>query len=367
MISKIQDFLQKRRNVRKDARELIRYAHHARHMREDVISSSIIDDLQKAENALSEALKDKRNSNTRIEELAMDLKRAAARIMPRDKKSNTRENVEVIIIALAVALAFRTYFFQPFKIPTSSMQPTLNGIRFVDTDGPTIWDHYPQKLLKWIYTGDWYIEIKAPGDGIVRESRDPKSRLHKIIHVGDSAFRVNNNTQLIVPSGDFVEAGTRLVSGYRQEGDHLFVNKILWNFTKPKRGQVMVFKITELNIPGANNNDFYIKRMCGMPGDTMRIDPPYLVIDDQPYSGHPSIMRIQNMEPGYSGYQNPYPLSRFWPNGEIHLGNGEYIALGDNTLSSLDSRYWGPVPQDHLVGPAAFVYWPFNKHFGLVK
>ncbi len=44
-----------------------------------------------------------------------------------------------------------------------------------------------------------------------------------------------------------------------------------------------------------------------------------------------------------------------------------YFAMGDNSYNSLDSRYWGPVPEENLVGRGLFVYWPFNRHWGLIR
>ena len=44
-----------------------------------------------------------------------------------------------------------------------------------------------------------------------------------------------------------------------------------------------------------------------------------------------------------------------------------YFAMGDNSFNSFDSRYWGPVPDENLVGRGLFVYWPFNSHWGLIR
>ena len=44
-----------------------------------------------------------------------------------------------------------------------------------------------------------------------------------------------------------------------------------------------------------------------------------------------------------------------------------YFALGDNSYFSFDSRYWGPVPEENLVGRGLWVYWPFNQHWGLIR
>ena len=49
------------------------------------------------------------------------------------------------------------------------------------------------------------------------------------------------------------------------------------------------------------------------------------------------------------------------------LKEREYFALGDNTRNSRDGRYWGPVPQKNLVGPALLVYWPLSKRWGLAR
>ncbi|MEI6217964.1 MAG: S26 family signal peptidase, partial [bacterium] len=54
-------------------------------------------------------------------------------------------------------------------------------------------------------------------------------------------------------------------------------------------------------------------------------------------------------------------------NRNIHLKADEYLACGDNTRSSLDGRYWGPVPRNRLVGPALVVYWPLSKRWGHIS
>jgi signal peptidase I len=85
--------------------------------------------------------------------------------------------------------------------------------------------------------------------------------------------------------------------------------------------------------------------------------------------------RIADQAPGYeAGYQlvdprtaGSDPCYLASPNQKVLLGPGEYLALGDNTTNSRDSRYWGPVRQRNLVGPACLVYWPFSKRWGLIE
>ena len=58
-------------------------------------------------------------------------------------------------------------------------------------------------------------------------------------------------------------------------------------------------------------------------------------------------------------------LDRFWR--PVRVPQPIYWAMGDNQMSSLDSRYWGPVPQVNVVGPALLVYWPLGNHGGLIR
>src|SRR5207302_5769655 len=83
-------------------------------------------------------------------------------------------------------------------------------------------------------------------------------------------------------------AGDVIARGYFNAGDHVFVDKLSYNFRKPKRGEVFVFKTTnireierQLRLQGQEGSQFYIKRLAGIPGDQLRIDPPHLFINGQ--------------------------------------------------------------------------------------
>ena len=295
------------------------------------------------------------------------------------------ENFEVIVVSIAVAMAFRCYFLQPFKIPTGSMQPTLYGIHTVSHAEPTDWDRMPLKLLKWAVTGDWYTEIRVEQGGTVVPNPNTVKPGYITFHVAGEPYHVPSEAVVdrgrlnpkalrdLRPDGTIPSGGV-LWSGTVKAGDHVFVNRVAWNFRRPKRGDVMVFSTT--GIKGLPEGTHYIKRMSGLPGETVQIWPPNLVIDGETVT-EPHTMariaareRISPDEPAYAGYtlistnsfiraEAPVPLCS--KRDKVVLGADEYYALGDNTMNSRDSRYWGPVPAKNLLGPGAFIYWPFTR------
>jgi signal peptidase I len=166
-------------------------------------------------------------------------------------------------------------------------------------------------------------------------------------------------------------AGELLWAGVVTTGDFVFVNRWIWNFRPPQRGEVMVFSTQ--GIQGLQQGTHYIKRMCGMPNEELSIHPPEIWIGGAPLADPPRTIarvirqeRLASWATPYAGYQvvgngggTGYPHALRTPADHIALGPDEYFAMGDNTRNSLDGRYWGAVPRRNLLGPAATVYWPF--------
>jgi len=298
------------------------------------------------------------------------------------------ENFDVLVVAISVAMAFRAYFYQPFKIPTGSMQPTLYGIHSVACDPAemTLLDKPPFKLLKWAFTGSSFKVIKAQASGTVTFSSGAGSRkpgytpvivAGRPHYVPNDAFETNEDRIPYklkggVTHSQSVRKGDVLWSGKVVAGDFVFVNRWMWNFRHPRRGEIMVFSTQ--NIRGLQQGTHYIKRMTGLPNEKLQINPPNLIINDAVVTTPASIARIAQKErlgdwaPPYDGFNpNNDPL-RFNGAGtlpsrlvSVNLGPDQYYAMGDNSFNSFDSRYWGPVPERNLLGPAAIVYWPFTS------
>lgn len=358
----------KRRRIVKTAREWLQHALLSREIRADTAPTESIETLKVFEKRLREALSD--GDMDRIQKATEEVRDAALRVMPPRPLAGLRENLEVVVVALAVAMAFRCYFLQPFKIPTGSMQPTLYGIHYVSQSGPTLFDQHPLRLLKWIVFGQWYVEIKADTAGRVR-GPIAEGGGSKIFDIGGLDHRIPDGMALAIRHGDEVVTGQVIARGCRVTGDHLFVNRARWNFIRPQRGEIMVFRTIDIPpYPGLALDTHYIKRMCGLPGERISIRTPKLIVNGKEVMSPEAIRRIEIESPGYAGYHPAMGAGKaFLPDQEteIQLGEDEYLALGDNTRNSLDGRYWGPVPEPNLVGPAMIVYWPLSRRWGFIE
>lgn len=358
----------KTRKAVKTGHEWLKHARHCRHLREDLASPEALGQLDDSVACLHQAL-DARDVAL-IEKQVGRVHAAVLALMPPKPFAGLRENLEVLVVAIAVAMAFRCYFLQPFKIPTGSMQPTLYGIHYTPQAERGIFDLGPLRVAKWLVSGEWYTEFKAQSAGVVRGPYTGRGDGMKYYDIGGLVHAVPPNLPLAVKPGEEVVTGQLIATGNKVSGDHLFVNRVKWNFLKPQRGEVMVFRTDGLPIPRLTERTHYIKRMCGMPNETVSIREPNLVVNGQPVRTPDAIRRIADRAPGYAGYcvgEGPDALVLRSAEDSIILGPGQYLPLGDNTRNSLDGRYWGSVPQENLVGPAMIVYWPFSERWGWIR
>jgi signal peptidase I len=361
----------KRRAMRKTVKHMLHEVRHVCHMRGDLMTGAQRQGLVEAERALRAAWEEK--SEEKLTDAMEDVSEAIDQACPQRNFARISEHLEIIIVAVAVAMAFRTYFIQPFKIPTGSMQPTLYGIQVTDQDGKGITDRLPLSLVKVVLFGERYVEVKSPISGQFRYvAREDENVVYRIAGVDGIATRKFHGDMILrARVGDYVSKGQVLASGLVRRGDHIFVDKIRYNFTRPRRGDIFVFSTNKIQYDRIRPDSFYIKRLVGLPGETISVRPPHLVVDGQPVTEPTPFSRILK-DPGYSGYSLARPESNPRPKlmteaDRLRLAKGEYLPMGDNTNHSLDGRYFGAVGESSIVGPAFMVYWPFSKRWGLTK
>lgn len=134
-----------------------------------------------------------------------------------------------------------------------------------------------------------------------------------------------------------------------QDGEYLLTDKLSYRFSKPKRGDIVVFEAP------INRREDYIKRIIGLPGENILVRDGKVLVN-----GHP-------LEETYLPANFRTNPGVFLAEGAtITLGPDDYIVLGDNRDNSSDSRSWGAIKKKDLVGKAWVVYWP-PPEVGLVK
>jgi signal peptidase I len=308
-----------------------------------------------------------------------------------------RENIKEILVALVSILAFTTFFLQLSKIPTGSMQPSLYGITYENLlKDPTA--PMPGRLQRFVERWLWgvsYVELIAPFDGYVRKigpektvlpfvkrqsilfgrSQEPAATLH-VWFPPDERWPEASGL-----SGDHLyRAGEPIIKLRSRTGDRVLIDRLTYNFRRPERGEVIVFKTK--GIKALPNDVLYIKRLVGLPGEEIRIgNDQHLVINgkrlDAADPGFENVYTIKSPgESHYSGHVNQevaqnkfhlfYQIAPLFPDEKISyvVPPAEYLVMGDNTLNSLDSRSWGSFPEQNIVGRCWFVYWPFTRRFG---
>ena len=138
-----------------------------------------------------------------------------------------------------------------------------------------------------------------------------------------------------------------------------------------KRGDVAVFNTEDITSENqALGGYYYIKRIVGLPGDTVRIDGNILKIRKKGETEfrtaaelHPGFAKTDSMKGGYHGHLADGILADGL---EVTVPNNHYFALGDNTSNSLDGRHWGFIPRRNMIGLAVNVFWPVTRRWGFV-
>ncbi|HVU39022.1 MAG TPA: signal peptidase I [Opitutales bacterium] len=426
--------------AREQAQNLLLLAHKVDCYRRDVVPAAKLAALREAVAALEQLLADKKTKPEALDHASEALHQAmlpcGGDIYP---LTVAGEYTEMIIVAAIVVIGIRTFFLQPFRIPTNSMYPTYNGmtpyVYALDAPGPSA----AQKAWNFLTLGATHYDLRAPvegevtlplgSDGFGRPAfGSPNAKLSErnwtrlwivpvdlrqyAIFVGNQpvAFKVpmdfNYGVEeafvaeyfpdlyaqghkdlgklygllldhhLVRPdghggyalySGHIAHAGDRVLDFDLRTGDMLFVDRFSYNFITPRVGDPFVFhtqgisRIVDHETGQVAGDQYYIKRLVGRPGDRLEVREPVLYRNSAPITGAAAFDKNAQEEGEYPGYVNRGDLGP----GDIYtVPENGYFAMGDNSPDSEDSRYWGPVPAQNLVGRAVFIIYPFTSRWG---
>ena len=364
-------------------KEAKHYLHGARKFlayKRDILKPDRVDSIEQGIARLKSAMA--RRNRDAVAAAIQSLDDQIGKCQPPVAHASLRENVEVFLVAIVIAAGVKAFLIQPFRIPTGSMQPTLYGIVGVPTDTPP-----PNPVVRafdLLVRGRHHFELRAKENDIV-VAMEEKTYLNFFTFT-DIICRKQRYTLFVprdplmryfrvVPGREFA-AGEVIARGHMDTGDQVFVDKMSYHFFKPQPGDVFVFKTTgireiEAGLDPSMGSQHYIKRLAGLPGQTLRIDPPVLTIDGKRPS-LPPFERVMSLANGYQGYSNSGaggPPFRFLgsPEATFTVPPRSYFALGDNSYHSRDSRDWGAVPERNVAGRGFLVYWPFSERWGLIR
>lgn len=421
-------FASQEKKMRENAGNWLELGEKVYHYRRDVLPPTQVGELQSRMAELRALVKERAGPEKLklgIERLEEVLRRTGGAIYP---KTALVENVEFFLVAAIVILGIRTYFVQPFKIPTNSMWPTYNGMTPQVYKTPAEEPSKPVVAARLAAFGAWPHRVDAPVSGEILvpvggEARGvvscktvpgktwlviPTQVREYTLVVGTSEVKikvpmdfdfdwavydaffaqnkpystqalynevqrkfntrefeerhVNGQIQRYIRTGKHVRAGERVISFDELTGDQLFVDRMSYHFIRPSVGSGFVFRTGNIpDIARQAGDQYYIKRLAGVPGDKLEIKGSVLLRNGAPITGSSAFEANAKRLGNYSGY---IALGNLATGNTVGVAEGNYYALGDNSGNSQDGRYWGFVPAKDVVGRPILVYYPFTSRWG---
>jgi len=172
-----------------------------------------------------------------------------------------------------------------------------------------------------------------------KEPQSVKGYVLEAVEILVIAVAIAFGIRTFVAEARYIPSGSMLPT--LEINDRLMIEKISFLFRNPERGDIVVFNPTD-NLIRQKFRDAFIKRVIGTPGDTVEVKEGKVFVNGNP------LTEDYILEP---------PTLNSPP---VKIPANEYMVMGDNRNSSYDSRFWGSVPRDRIIGKAAFRFWPLN-------
>ena len=433
------------KKMRDNASNWLELASKVWHYRRDRLGAKDAEDLTRKRQELERLYRDRADAaklKLGIESLEGVLVRTGGAIYP---KTWLVEYVEFFLVAAIVILGIRTYFVQPFKIPTNSMWPSYYGMTAENfppgSDAPNLaarafrlvafgaqryeavaprdgevslallvrgdsvslaytkragrsWGIIPSRVKEYTFYVDGApVSVRVPADFsdndfdelVIGTFFKDRKALEAQVRSAEQAGRVEETSvkldedsdqyyvALRVPVGRSVRAGEPVVRFDILTGDQLFVDRVSYQFMRPRVGQGFVFRTDHIpDIERAFGDQYFIKRLIGVPGDTVEIREPMIYRNGAPIGGSKAFDLNAGRVSPYRGYFNMtadprYAQSQLFKGDTITVPARGYLALGDNSKNSFDGRFWGFVPEKDVIGRPLFIYYPFTRRWGTAR
>lgn len=412
------------------AKELVRLSQKVYDYRRDVIDPQDLRELKDSIDSLSGIIKREDVSDNELKKaydrLHIIAKKCGGKIYP---VSFWAENTEMIVVAAVLALGIRTFFLQPFSIPTNSMYPSFYGMTTKVYTTQVEKPNFVKRVFRAIVLGATNHELKAPDTGeliiplfpsngpLPGHIRFEKARSFRFfilptparlytLYVDDKEVKVKlpwdfsdiedivtktyypeftSFRQVIeqsiaekkivlldgipvIRTGKTVKKSQAVLDFDVLTGDTLFVNRMVYHFRMPKIGEPIVFPT--INIEGMRAPD-------GTPEDKYFIKRLVGLGGDKLEVKESVLYRNGKPIEGAPAFDfnankvGDYPgykaEAALAEGRKVEIPEGYFYAMGDNSPHSMDSRSWGAVPEKEIIGRAFFIFYPFTKRWGMAN
>jgi len=180
------------------------------------------------------------------------------------------------------------------------------------------------------------------------------------LQAGDYAdLAVDGELLHCIRTGRHVHTGERVFAFDVLAGDKVFVDRVSYNFVRPRVGGGFVFSTGMIpEIARRFGDVYYVKRLVGVPGDTLEVNGTTLYRNGAPITGSAVFVANAQRLGKYPGYEASGLLE---PGSTVNVEPGTFFAMGDNSPNSFDGRAWGFVPAMEAVGTPLFIYYPLAR------